>query len=178
MTLVKDIMKREVVTVGLSTSVSELMRLLREHRINGVPVVGDDEVLEGVISVRDVLRLATELGEVPEAAKWGLGIPPGERGEAVLQAPVEGEFQAYYVTPSGQHVDVRDRIREFSGDLFDGYRVRDIMTSDPVTVAPDASLQDLSRLLLDHNIHRALVVEKSTLVGIVTATDVLRSVAA
>lgn len=176
MTRVRDIMKEDVVTAAPKSSVSELIRTLQEREIHGVPVVEDDGVLVGVVSIRDILRLAVELGEVPEAARWGLGLTSAGRG-AVLQAPVKGEFHAYYVTPSGGYVDVGDRIQEFPGDLFEGYRVEDIMTRSPITIGPDAALPELARLLLDHNIHRALVLEEDKLVGIVTATDALEAVA-
>lgn len=173
MARVRDIMARDVVTVGPKTSVSELIRTLDAKGIHGVPVVEEEDVLAGVVSIRDVLRLAGELGQVPEAARWGLGMSGG----SVLQAPVRGDFHAYYVTPSGEYVDVRDQVQEFPGDLFEGYRVEDIMTRSPVTIEPDASLSELARLLLERNIHRALVLEGDALQGVVTATDALKALA-
>jgi len=40
--LVKEIMTRNVVTVHPEASLKELAKILREHRINGVPVVNKD----------------------------------------------------------------------------------------------------------------------------------------
>jgi CBS domain-containing protein len=177
MTRVKDLMQTEVITVSPWDSVGELIRTLEEGGISGVPVVGGDGKLEGVVSSRDVLRLARDVEEVPEAARWGLSLGATFRDEALVAPPSEGEFFAYYVTPTGGFVDVRDQIREISGNAFEGYTVADIMTPAPITVEPEASLSELAGLLRDRKVHRALVVSESKLVGIVTTTDILGALA-
>ena len=53
---VKDIMTTEVVSVSAETPVYAAMRILVDSKITGLPVVGDDMVLEGVVSERDMLE--------------------------------------------------------------------------------------------------------------------------
>lgn len=54
-------------------------------------------------------------------------------------------------------------------------RVRDLMQTDLVTVSPDATVRSLTRLLSDHQISGAPVVDRSgQVVGVVSATDILR----
>lgn len=54
-------------------------------------------------------------------------------------------------------------------------RVRDIMATDVLSVAPDTPVRQLVRLLADQGISGAPVVDGGgTLVGVVSATDVLR----
>ncbi len=170
---VRDLMKTDVATIPPETSVADLVAFLDERAITGAPVVDADEALVGIVSVRDVLHLAREMGEVPEAMRWGMArsAPPQESG--FLDPPVEGEFFAYYVTPGGGFVDVRSRIQEVPDTLFDGYRVADIMSTNPVMIPPEASIQDLARLLREKKIHRVLVVDTGHLVGIVTTSDIL-----
>ena len=49
-----------------------------------------------------------------------------------------------------------------------------IMTTDLITVTPEASLADVRALMQEHRIHHIPVVgEKNTLVGLVTLTNVL-----
>ncbi len=175
--LVRDVMQENVITTSPETHISEVVQLLERERISGVPVVGDNGQLLGVVSMRDVIRLARELDAVPEARRWGLTITGAARESKFLDAPVEGEFFAYYVTPQGKFVDVRDQVRELPGGLFDGYKVEDVMTPAPVTIGPDASLRDLAALLRRGPMHRALVVEGRRLMGIVTTMDVLAAVA-
>ncbi|MEX1257458.1 MAG: CBS domain-containing protein [Gemmatimonadota bacterium] len=176
-TTVRDILQKDVITIPPNAPVSDLIRRLESSGITGVPVVDEQEVLVGVVTSRDVVRLARDLGTIPEAARWGLGVGGPHPEVAFLDSPLEGEFFAYYVTPGGGFVDMRDRIREIPGDAFDGYSVEDIMTRDPVMIGPDATLAAAARLLRDKNVRRALVVRTGKLVGIVTATDILDAVA-
>ncbi|MFW5904818.1 MAG: HPP family protein [bacterium] len=178
MTQVRDIMQPDVITIPPNASVQDLVRLLDRHRVTGMPVVDEQEILVGVVSMRDVLRLAREMRDVPEAVRWGLGTSL-EREEAALPGtpPLEGEFFAYYITAEGAYVDVTDQIRSFPEDLFEGYRVEDIMTSAPHTVSPDAEVKELAERLLECGVHRALVADSGQLRGIVTTTDLVRVVA-
>lgn len=173
MASVKDLMKTEVETVSPETSVADLVDLLDRAGITGVPVVDGDEALVGIVSVRDVLHLAREMGEVPEAMRWGMARSASPQETGFLDPPVEGEFFAYYVTPGGGFVDVRSRIQEVPDKLFDGYTVADIMTTDPVIITPEAEIRELASLLRERKIHRVLVVDNGQLAGIVTTSDIL-----
>lgn len=51
---VHDVMTRDVLTVAPHTSLKEVARLLSDHRISGLPVVADGEVV-GVVSEGDLL---------------------------------------------------------------------------------------------------------------------------
>jgi CBS domain-containing protein len=56
--------------------------------------------------------------------------------------------------------------------------IREVMTSDPRTIEPDATVQDAARLMRDEGIGDVLVVENGSLAGIVTDRDiVVRAVA-
>ena len=58
-TLVVDIMVRDVVTANLESTFADCLRLMHTHGIRHLPVV-DNEKPVGVISVRDLLREAVE----------------------------------------------------------------------------------------------------------------------
>jgi CBS domain-containing protein len=53
--------------------------------------------------------------------------------------------------------------------------VADAMTPDPVTVPPDAPIEEIASLMVDKNFHTIPVVEKGKLVGIVGKEDILRT---
>jgi len=54
-------------------------------------------------------------------------------------------------------------------------KARDIMTRDVITIKPDATVEELARLLIEHKISGAPVVDKSgRLIGIVTEKDLIR----
>jgi CBS domain-containing protein len=49
-----------------------------------------------------------------------------------------------------------------------------VMSTPPIVIAPDATVEQAARSLADHKIGCLPVVEDETLVGLVTETDVLR----
>ncbi|MBN9273045.1 MAG: CBS domain-containing protein, partial [Mesorhizobium sp.] len=57
----KDVMTANVVTVSPDHGVRHAAKIMLDHRISGVPVVGDDGRLAGVVSEGDFLR-RSELG--------------------------------------------------------------------------------------------------------------------
>lgn len=65
----------------------------------------------------------------------------------------------------GQHAQ-----KKVLGMLF----VKDVMTSDPITVAPEVPLADAARIMLDRKIGCLPVVENDQLVGILTESDFVR----
>jgi CBS domain-containing protein len=63
MLTVRDLMTRDVVTVGLATPLKEVARLLVEHAVSGLPVI-DGERVVGVVSEGDLLAKEQAPGEV------------------------------------------------------------------------------------------------------------------
>ncbi len=177
MSRVRDIMQTDLITVPPHAPVAELVRLLERAGITGAPVVGEDGSLLGIVTIRDVVRLARELDEIPEAARWGLGVRTPTREPSFLGQEPVGEFFAYYVTADGNYVDVRDQVGTLPDNVFDGYEAEDIMTSVPITIESSASLRNLARLLHEKGVRRALVVEEGGFVGIVTQSDIVRALA-
>jgi len=56
--------------------------------------------------------------------------------------------------------------------------VRACMSPDPVTVAPEVSISELARMMLDAHIHRVIVVDADNRpVGIVSSTDLFAAIA-
>lgn len=55
--------------------------------------------------------------------------------------------------------------------------VREAMTTGVVTIAPDASLEEACRLMIDRHIHRVFVAEAGQLMGVLSVHDVMQVVA-
>jgi len=79
---VRDVMTREVLTVGPTTPLKDVARLLTEHRISGLPVVDAEGGLLGVISEGDFLAKDANLEPPKRPLAWLFG--RGERDEAAL----------------------------------------------------------------------------------------------
>jgi acetoin utilization protein AcuB len=59
--------------------------------------------------------------------------------------------------------------------LLEKIKVRDIMTTNVVTVAPDTPIEEAARLMLHHRIGSLPVLRRRELVGIITETDILHA---
>ncbi len=58
MSEISDIMSTDVVTVGPDTTILEATNVLTKHDITGLPVVDRKKRLLGIVSEKDLLRLA------------------------------------------------------------------------------------------------------------------------
>ncbi len=57
---IRTIMSTDVISVKRDTSVREVIELLADHDITGLPVVDDDGTLVGIITEKDIMGLLAE----------------------------------------------------------------------------------------------------------------------
>ncbi|MGC9398259.1 MAG: CBS domain-containing protein [Anaerolineae bacterium] len=62
------------------------------------------------------------------------------------------------------------------GYLLAKLKVREIMTKDPITVDADAPLEEAARIMIDRQVSGLPVMEGEELVGIITETDIFKTV--
>ena len=144
------IMSHPAICAREEMSVADLMDLLAENQISGVPVVDAEDRLVGVISITDLLSLEED---APDEE-----LPDGSD---------------YHTSPA------MDGLAEASGLLQPEEAVRDLPVSDlmsrqVITTTEDAPLGQLADLLLSHRIHRLIVVRGEGIAGIVSVSDILR----
>ena len=53
---VADAMKKDVITINPTDKMTHLKKMLRKHRISGLPVAADDGILVGIISLEDLIE--------------------------------------------------------------------------------------------------------------------------
>lgn len=176
--VVRDIMTEDVVTASPETTLREAAELLAAGGIGGLPVVTADRIV-GVVSIRDLVDFSAFTPGVPaereDSDEWSEWAPPDEWEEG-------GEPPAVYFLElwleSG--ADLVDRFASDAGpewDILDEHVVAEVMTRTLVTVAPDTAVPEAARHMVRSAVHRLLVVESGRLLGVVTATDLLRAFA-
>jgi CBS domain-containing protein len=145
---VADIMDPDPVTVGPDDDVETVVHLLRRHELPGVPVVNTGGRCIGIVTEADLV-IADEQGD--------------------LHLP-------HYIELFGGVVFL-EPLRRFESRLRKaiGSSVRDIMTEDPVTIEPGASVHEAGRIIAERGHNRLPVVEHGRLVGVVTRVDVLEA---
>ncbi len=143
-------MSTPVVTIGPEATVRELAQMLADNDISGLPVVDADGRLLGVVSEEDLILQDAEL-HFPHYVQI---------------------FDSVIFLESVHKFEERFR-KAFAA------RVKDVMSTDPVTVAPDATLRDVATIMADKDVNRVPVVdEDNRLLGIIARGDVLRGIAA
>jgi len=145
----RDLMTKEVVTVGPETAVPEIATLLAKRNISGAPVVDAEGKLRGIVSEADL---------VVRAAR-----PHFPRYIPFLEGVI------FLENPSHYEQEVQKMLAVTAAD---------IMTKKVVTAPPTASLEDLATLMTENNINRVVITEGERVVGIVSRGDIVRALAA
>jgi CBS domain-containing protein len=151
-TLVRDIMERNPVSVSSDTKVEDVLRVLREHELPGVPVVDDDGLCVGIVTEADLI--------IPD--------PEGD-----LHLP-------HYIELFGGIVFL-EPLRHFEDALRKAFAAKasDMMTADPDVVGPEVTAQEAGRKIHTTGHNRLPVVEEDgRLVGVVTRFELLGALAA
>jgi CBS domain-containing protein len=143
---VKDIMTRDVITVSPEMDIAHAARLLLEKGINGVPVVDGTGKLVGILCQSD---LVAQQKKFPVPTLFTL-------------------LDGFISLTSMKHLE-----REVQ--KITATTVADAMSPNPVTVRPEASIEEVGSIMVDRNFHTLPVVDKGKLVGIVGKEDILRT---
>jgi len=143
---VRDIMETDVPTVTPQDSVEHVLRTLREHELPGVPVVNEGGRCVGIITEADL-------------------VIAGEDEELHLPHYVQ-LFGGVVFLESIAHFE--ERLRKAFASTAE-----DMMTPDPVTIEPSATVREAARVIARRKHNRLPVVEHGRLVGVVTRVDVL-----
>ena len=142
----KDIMTTNIVTVFPHTPITEAARLLIVHHFNGLPVVDEGGQLKGIICQDDLIF---QQKKIPLPSFF-----------TVLDSFV----------PLSSEKSIEKEVNKIAA-----VTVENAMTPNPISIAPDAGIEDIASLMIKHDIHTLPVLEQNTLVGILGKEDILRT---
>jgi CBS domain-containing protein len=149
-----DVMTTNVITVTPDTSVQEVARVLSERNISGVPVVGADNRLVGIVSEGDLLH----------RVETGTDRRPDRRS---------GRRRSWWLDTIGSDQELaRDYVKSH------GRTAKDVMTPEVISVSDTTELAEIATLLETKRIKRVPVVKDGKLVGIVSRANLVRALAA
>lgn len=143
----RDIMTTNVVTVTVNDDVEKMARLLLEHEISGLPVVDESGKLVGVVSETDLV-----FQEKPVRTPFYV---------VIFDSPI------YLEKPTRFVQDIKRAVAQKVGDL---------MSTNPYSVGPDASIEDVATIITEKDVNRVPVVEHDgKLIGIITRHDIIKA---
>jgi CBS domain-containing protein len=110
----KEIMSPDVVTVKPDTPLAQVVEVLVDNDITGVPVVDDDGTLLGVITEKDVLGLLAqpETGEGPARDYMTTDVVHFDQEEdliAICESLVNNRFRRVPILSDGKLVGIISR---------------------------------------------------------------------
>ncbi len=149
---IQDAMQKEVITFKEADKISEVSKILRDHKISGAPVVDDNRKVVGILSEGDIMRLL----EV-HSPNLNLILPAPLD---LIELPVRMKYEFDEIAAGINKAAVE--------------KVSSIMTMKVVTITPDKSISDAAELMDQHKVNRLPVVdEEDKLVGILTRGDII-----
>ncbi len=147
-----NIMNTSVVSIGPRATLGEVVEILADNKISGLPVVDPEGKLVGVITETDIVDFATKLHVVPLIGTSG------------------------WISP---YVDVTEMTKFKKGfTLLAKTKVEKVMSKRPVTVAEDVQIHEVALLMKKKDVNRILVVDKEgKVVGIIARADLVNFLA-
>jgi len=142
----RDIMTPEPRTVARDLPVTDAARLMADNRIGALPVI-EDEKLIGIVTEGDLIMQEVKI-EFPTYIHLLDGF--------IMYPPSTAKFES----------ELKKAV---------GATVGDVMSSEPVTVQADTSIEDLATLMVEREVSRVPVLDGDKLVGIVSKSDIVRS---
>ncbi len=147
----KDVMNKDVLSVGMDWSVEYLTDFLVENGISGAPVTSEDGKLVGVVSLTDIVRHNSLPGK-----------------DSRLNSPYD------YYRHGLEHQYAKEDIRSLSIETEPLDTVRDIMTPMIFDVNEDTKVKQVADTMIRGRIHRVFVTREKKLTGVITTVDMLK----
>jgi CBS domain-containing protein len=145
---VRDVMTFHAVFVSPGDTVTHALEVMNDNRVASLPVVDDANRCLGMLSASDILTLAEERGADIER----MSITEGIERELLLE--------------------------HFGNVDFSDTLVDDLMTPLPFDVAPEASLVEAAKRMIESDVHHLVVTERrDQFLGILSSMDIVRAVA-
>jgi len=172
----RDIMTRKVLTVSPELPLREASDILARYRITGIPVVAGRKVV-GVLTTGDLLNFVGSI--TPDASMETAVVGGSDPFRADGDDGEEGTTYFVDLWPEDES-DLTERFERQAGwhrDLFGDHIVSDAMSQARSVLGPEAPVTAAAELMRRNGEQRVLVVQKGRLLGIVSASDIVRAVA-
>lgn len=177
---VREVMTREVITVSPEHTLREAMEMLSRHHVSGAPVLSGQSVV-GVVSGSDLLEFGAALPPLSDAELEPLDTESAEEEFDGVDDDTDAQEASWFTARwREESPEVNDRITDAGASTWtalDEHTVSEVMTRAVVSVPPTVSLAAAADLMRRNRLHRVLVMDGETMLGILSTTDIVAAVA-
>jgi len=145
--IVKDIMSKEVITVGKDENLVQLIAKFRKYNFHTLPVIDNERKVSGVVNSEDIMKVY---------------LPHNPVLEKLLKST------HLYNTEEEDILEM-----ELPEELGTTVKVSDIMNTNVITIEDNMTIADARKLMKLHNIQRMPVTKDSVLVGFITLFNII-----
>ena len=145
---VKNVMRREVPVAEPGTSIAELARLMVEHRVAGLPIIEDGELV-GIVTEADLIQREANV-DIPSPVAFLDAIFAADAG-----VPFEEELRKVVATTASE-----------------------LMSSPVISIRDTATISELATLMLQERINPVPVVDDNRqIIGLATRSGLVEVIA-
>lgn len=178
---ISSIMVRDVFTIDHNETVNKALSIMRDYDISVLPVLKNGKLI-GLIDRLQILKSGfsptTKAGSIAESS------PSLHPKDTVLDAArmlVKHKFEALPVLNDKKKlvgIVARYDIVKYAHSIrwLDKFKVKDVMSTNLITVSPNDSIGKARKMLVNHAIRQLPVVDGGRLIGIVSIRDILERV--
>lgn len=181
---VAGIMTSPVISAGPALSILEASRMMESKNIKRLPVIQDGNLL-GIVTLTDLTQALASYGmwrNIGEIMTGDVATIP--RGTSVAEAAkimAERNISCLLVTQDGAPSGIiteRDLFKKVVASRKNAQQmsVDEIMSPGLISVPPDCSIYNATRIIEEKRIRHLAVMDASKLLGIVTQTDIFLAV--
>ena len=177
MLTVREVMRPEPMTLEPSETLREAVDALIAGGAGGAPVVANGRLV-GVVSLSDILAFEAGTPGVP-TFRPSDGEPGTDEIDDEKEAEEEGGrwFREMW---NGAEADVVSRMASTDRpewDELEEHSVDEVMTRKVIAISPDDAVEDAARVMDRAGLHRLIVMEVGTVVGVLSARDLVHAIA-
>lgn len=143
----KDIMTKDVITVTPDMPVDKLAGVLWQNKVSGAVVVEEDGNLYGVVTESDL-------------------IDQNKKFHIPTVITILDTFIFFEKTSK-----IDKEIKKMTGTA-----VKDICTTDPITVKEDTPLDEIADIMAEKHVHTLPVLKDGRVVGVVGKSDIIKTI--
>jgi len=147
----KDLMKKRFLSLSPEDSIFTAAKIFHERGIKGALVI-EKQRLKGIVTVTDVVKfLNIKTGNLPN-----------------IRIPGISELVLAFLRTIKVSYKLENEVKKIMC-----LKVKDIMTTDVLTVTQSTKFLDITEIMLENNIDILPVVSRNKVIGIVTSNDLM-----